>query len=387
MIFNYLEPFDMAYINEERNFSSYEIGSQISLLEDEMYDFSSFDIAIIGVKEGRLAGMKNLGCDLAPEEIRKQFYRLHTLNNLPNIIDVGNLKEHETPEETHQALETVLAYLYKQGLTVVILGGSQDLTVPQFKSLSVINDKVSLTVVDERIDLKSELEATMSDSFLQPILLSKEPEMFHFAALGYQSYFTHSKITELIKGMNHDCIRLGLMRYSLANYEYIFQNTNAVSIDISCIKQSDAPARSMQSPNGFQSDELCQLTRMAGQSSTVNSIGIYEVNPHFDLRNQTVQLAAQSIWYFIEGFTHKTEETPENVEQVANFKTYLVEMVDFEHLAFTFWNSKFSDRWWVELPLENKRLKNIYPCSKMDYLKCSNGEMTDWIFHLLSKLT
>lgn len=387
MIFNYLEPADMAYISEEKKFLPYELGSHISILEDEMYDFTSYQLAIIGVKEGRLAGMKNLGCDLAPEEIRKQLFRLTVSDSSLKIIDVGNLKEHETPEDTHQALESVLAYMHKQGLTVIILGGSQDLTVPQYKSLSSFNDKISLTIVDERIDLKGEKETIMSDSFLQPILLSKDPELFHLAVLGYQTYFTHSKTLDLIKGMNHDAVRLGLMRYSLSNYDYLFQNSNAVSIDISCIKQSDAPARSMQTPNGFQADELCQITRMAGQSSKVNSLGIYEINPHFDLRNQTVQLVAQSIWYFIEGYSQRIEESPENNNEVDNFKTYIVEMIDFEHLSFTFWNSKLSNSWWVELPLVNSNQSNIFPCSKLDYLKCSNGEMSDWVFNLLSKLS
>ena len=88
MLSQYLEMPDLAYISDEKNYHQYEIGYHVKFLEDDIYDFSNYDIAIIGVKEARAAGFKNLSCDMAPDEIRKDFYRLNIPNPMPKILDL-----------------------------------------------------------------------------------------------------------------------------------------------------------------------------------------------------------------------------------------------------------------------------------------------------------
>lgn len=159
-----------------------------------------------------------------------------------------------------------------------------------------------------------------------------------------------------------------------------------VSLDVSCVKQSDAPARGMQTPNGFLSDEFCQLARYSGMSDKVKSFGIYEVNPQLDIRYLTAQLAAQALWYFMEGYSYRTGEHPLEESMVENFNIYMLEMPEFGNSPFQFWHSKVTNNWWVEFPVKENKSDRFQPCSKADYESCSQGEMSSWIFNLMTKI-
>ena len=120
-------------------------------------------------------------------------------------------------------------------------------------------------------------------------------------------------------------------------------------------------------------------------SSKVKSIGIYEVNPQFDIRHLTTQAVAHSLWYFLEGYTYRTDESPEIADQYDNFQVYMVEHSEFNSKPFHFWNSKLSNHWWVELPLDESVVDRFYPCSKSDYDASAHGEMSRWVFNLVAK--
>lgn len=385
MLSQYLEMPDLAYISDEKNYHQYEIGFHVKFLEDDIYDFSEYDIAILGVKEARAAGFKNLSCDMAPDEIRKDFYRLNVINPMPRLLDLGNILDAEEVADTYDKLEAVLGYIYKNNIPVIIIGGSQDHTVSQFSSLGSIQDNVSAAIVDERIDLLKSQDAITSDGFIQHLLASSQPQLFHLTLFGYQSYYTNYNVLDVIDSMSYEAIRLGQARYNVPQWGHVFQMADMVSIDVSCVKQSDAPGRSMQSPNGFQSDELCQITRLCGMSPNVKSIGIYEVNPQFDIRHLTTQMVAHSLWYFIEGYTYRTDESPEIDDQFDNFNVFMVEHSEFESRPFQFWQSKLSGNWWVELPLGESAQDRFYPCSKVDYESSAHGEISKWVFNLVAK--
>lgn len=387
MLSQYLEMPDLAYISDEKNYHQYEIGYHVKFLEDDLYDFSEYDIAILGVKEARAAGFKNLSSDMAPDEIRKDFYRLQVPNPMPKLLDLGNILDAEEVADTYAKLEAVLSFIYKNNIPIIILGGSQDLTVSQFNSLESIQDEASIVIVDERIDLLKSQETITSDGFIQHLLASSHPQLFHLTLFGYQSYFTNYNVLDVLDSMSYETIRLGQARYSVPQWAHIFQMADMASIDISCVKQSDAPGRSMQTPNGFQSDELCQITRLCGMSAKVKSIGIYEVNPQFDIRHLSTQMVAHSLWYFLEGFTYRTIESPEAADQYENFNVYMVEHAEFESKPFHFWQSKLSGNWWVELPENGSQADRFFPCSKADYESSALGEMSKWVFNLVAKLS
>jgi len=176
--------------------------------------------------------------------------------------------------------------------------------------------------------------------------------------------------------------RLGIVRDQLENIEPVLRDADLVSFDIGAIKSCDAPARKDNSPNGFFSDEACRLARYAGISDRVKSFGIYEIDSKLDMDHQTTKLAAQMIWYYLEGFLSRKHEFPQN--SLDDCIKYNVEIDEIE-VSLVFYKSNKTQRWWMEVDKSTDSSDNkvyvIAACSESDYFKACNNEIPDrwWI--------
>ena len=92
-----------------------------------------------------------------------------------------------------------------------------------------------------------------------------------------------------------DSYRLGQIRDKIEDAEPIIRQADMLSFDITSIKHADAPANPNALPNGLYAEEACQIMRYAGMSDKLTSLGIYELNPAFDISGKTSHLAAQMI--------------------------------------------------------------------------------------------
>ena len=103
----------------------------------------------------------------------------------------------------------------------------------------------------------------------------------------------------------------------------------------------------------------------------------------------TSHLAAQIIWYFIEGFYQRKGDFPH--KQKDNYKKYNVGIDDNDH-SIVFYESLRSGRWWMQVPLNGgdsaDKYKRHYmlPCSYSDYELASNGEIPDRWWQVYQKM-
>ena len=107
--------------------------------------------------------------------------------------------------------------------------------------------------------------------------------------------------------------------------------------------------------------------------------GLFDLNPEFDNRSQTSGLAAQIIWFFLEGFSQKQYETPVLSNTTSGrFIKYHVRITDLED-DMIFVKSNMTDRWWIEMSDENEG-KVYVACSHEDYLKANRNEVPErWV--------
>ena len=110
--------------------------------------------------------------------------------------------------------------------------------------------------------------------------------------------------------MNFDYLRLGDLRQNITSVEPYLRSSDIVSFDLSSIKQSDAPGTTSPSPNGLEAHHSCAITRYAGMSDRVSSLGIFEIDLKNDVSKQTIKLVSQIIWYFFEGFSLRNNDFP-----------------------------------------------------------------------------
>ena len=191
-----------------------------------------------------------------------------------------------------------------------------------------------------------------------------------------------------MKNLYFDIYRLGKIRNNLEDAEPLTRNADMITVDISSIRQSDAPASGNASPNGFYGEEICQIMRYAGLSDKLSSIGFYELNPELDINNQTAHLVAQMIWYFIDGYYNRKHDHPykdkdEYIKYTVSIKNHKDQLI--------FYKSKKSERWWMDVPVKTN-YKSIYerhhlvPCSYNDYEVACKDDIPDRWWQAYQKL-
>lgn len=349
---------------------------------DRFPDLENKDIAIFGVLEDRNAPA-NKGCAAAPDQVRQHLYRLFQGPFKAKIADLGNIHAGEKVTDTYVAVKSVIAELLENQITPVVIGGGQDITCAVYQAYESLGQIINMVSVDPEFDLGQEKGETIHHkNYLGHILTHQPNYLFHYANIGYQTYFVDQDAIALMEQLFFDVYRLGVLRQHLEGVEPIVRNADMLSFDLSAIRQSDAPGIAPGSPNGLFGEEACQIARYAGLSDKISCVGFYEMNPSVDQRGQTAHLTAQMIWYFIDGYYHRTKDLPDKqTKDSRSFIKYVVSIKDFQN-KIIFYKSKISDRWWMEVPCP-ERLKQKYDrhflvaCSYKDYQEACQNEIPE----------
>lgn len=383
----YFEPVDVTQGDLNFNYDDHQFINNITLLTNNV-DPIEFDIAILGIGEERNS-INNSGCAQAPNHIRKYLYQLTTLGDKTQIVDLGNFKTGATTNDTYFALSDILEELIKKNTIPIIIGGSQDLTYANFLAYKNLEQVVNLVSIDSKFNLGENDEEINANNFLTKIILHQPNYLFNYSNLGYQTYFTNKEEIKLMNQLYFDTYRLGQVQQNIEEVEPIVRNADIVSFDVSAIRQSEAPGNNNPSPNGFYGEQACQISRYAGLSDKLTSIGFYEVNPELDINGQTAHSVAQMIWYFIDGVNHRKKDYP--IGTKTNYLKYRVEIQDGKN-ELVFYKSDKSERWWMDIPYpSHAKIKYerhlLVPCSYNDYQTACNNEMPDRWWQTFQKLS
>jgi arginase family enzyme len=340
-------------------------------------DISKYKIAILGVPEGR--NSPNSGSFKGPDMIRMQLYKLAKIPGRSKIIDLGNMKQGVTFNDTIAGLTDILSLLIQENLFPVIIGGSSALVPAIDKTLSQQKTRYTLTAVDPRIDFSNERKEPDSFNYLNTIINNHRSTFYHYINIGYQTYLNDQQVINRFLKRRSELVRIGDVRQAIYLMEPLFRDSDVAIFDISAVRQSEAPGTTSPSPNGFYGEEICLLSRYAGISDKLKIFGLFDVNPEFDIRFQTAGLAAQILWFFLEGFSQKQYETPVlSITNSGRFIKYHVRVTNLDD-DMIFVKSNLTDRWWIELPVEKDQSLYV-ACSHEDYLKANRNEVPDrWL--------
>jgi formiminoglutamase len=340
-------------------------------------EISKYKIAVLGVPEGR--NSPNAGSANGPDMIRSQLYKLAKIPGRSKIIDLGNMKQGVTFNDTIAGLTDILSVLIQENIFPVIIGGSSALVPAIDRALSQQKAKYTLLAVDPRIDFSSERKVPDSFNYLNTIINNHKSTFSHYINIGYQTFLNDQQVINRFLKRRSELVRVGDVRQAIYLTEPLFRDSDAAIFDISAVRQSDAPGTMSPSPNGFYGEEICQLARYAGISDNLKVFSLFDVNPEFDIRFQTSGLAAQILWFFLEGFSQKQYETPVlSLGSSGRFIKYHVRVTDLED-DLIFIKSNLTDRWWIELPVEKDQYHYV-ACSHEDYIKANRNEVPDrWV--------
>ena len=376
MINGYLCPLSEDLIEFKSNLSRGTLGSNITLYNSEKTDYSSIDIAIVGLNEYRNSDeISDESLNL--ENFRREFYSLFYGNWSANILDLGDVISGKSYSDTYYAVNSIHQDLINQNIVVIFIGGGQDFTFPIYQSLSKKHNKVNISSVDNKFDFGKIKKQFSSSSYMSKIIMDKKNSLNHFCNLGYQTFLNSQEEIDLLNKFNFESHRLGEITEDIKIVEPVLRETNLLTVDFKSIKSSELNFVHNYS-NGFESSQFCSVLRYAGMSNSINSVGLFE------LLDSSISsaLLSQSIWYFIEGYCLRIKEDPNS----SNFKGYTYN-VFCEGTNLKFYNSELSQKWWVEFinEIETKNISSLLPCNKRDYLMACDGTFSDRLIMFLKR--
>lgn len=364
---DYLLPINIHSLNEDEGYNDGQLAKHILINEGEIPSLDGVDIVLLGIGETRGSGAHTTNND-APDAIRKQFFQLHYWHKDITLADLGNIKPGASLNDSYAALSTVLAELLKLKKTVVILGGSHDVTLAQYFAYRQMQQVIEATCIDAAIDLHSH-SAIRTDNFLLEMLTSEPNVIKHYNHIGFQSYLVHPGMLETMDKLRFDCYRVGKAKENMEEMEPVIRNAHMLSFDISAIKNSDAPANTL-TPNGFTGEEACILAQYGGLSTHLNSFGIYGYDSKADTKELTAKQIAQMLWYFIDGKSRSKQEV--SLDEQDHFNEF---HTVFAEINARFVQSRKTGRWWMELPDQS-----MIACSYTDYLHASHNQIPErWL--------
>jgi len=352
-------------------------GSSINYFGEQLPDYRGANIAIIGLPDNH----QNPNQTTASREIRKKLYNLKKGSGTYRIVDLGNLNNGIDVTESHNRLQEVCSILINKNILPIIIGGTHDYTFGQYRAYEQMDKLVSLLNVDALFDIDDKGEGINNANHMHKILLHEPNYLFNLCQLAYQSYLIDNDAIRVFEKLYFDTHRLGHLRQHLSEIEPAVRDADLMSFDITAIKSCDAPGNKNAQPFGLTGEEACQICWYAGLNEKLSSTGFYEYDPELDDHNKkTASVIATMIWYFIEGFYNRKDES--------NFRgndylRYVVSMPE-DPATMVFYKSKISQKWWMEVPYPRGNFayeRNlIVPCSYSDYQQAAKGDIPDrWI--------
>ncbi|MFL2628293.1 MAG: formimidoylglutamase [Candidatus Marisimplicoccus sp.] len=372
MIIELLKPINEEILNSIKSNKKGSIGEEIQIHTSSLGlpDLESTDVAILGINETRNSFFESTDFNIS--NFRKDFYQLNLGKWEKSISDLGNLPNGETTKDTYHAITELCLFLREKKIITIIIGGSNDMIFPIFKSYENFNKKVNIVSVDNQFDLHQEEDLLSSRSYMNKIIIDDSSKLNDFTNLGYQRHLCSPSEIDLMEKLFFDYISLGDLINDDKSAEPILRDAHIIGLDMKALSWVSSGNFENGNPNGIDSRLICRLSRYSGISDKCRYFGLFEL-----LNNSiSTKLYAQIIWYFIEGVNSRFSEPIFNDESA--FIKYNV-TVSGRDLLFI--KSKESERWWLEIILsEDNGEKRYLPCLESDYISALNNNIPErWL--------
>ncbi len=360
MLENWLAPVPSDLLKSSAELASTALFHQLRVHSNEFKvpNIESAKAVLIGV-DGRAAN-----------PIREALYPLVHSFGATNIADLGNVRNQKTA-----FLIPLLKELIEAGSIPILLGAGSIHIPALYHAFQEVRRETNMVVVDERVAFQSEQIESASD-YLQELVFHPTNAPFHIGFIGTQIHYLNPEVMAAARIRNYEIVRLGQARANIPGIEPVIRDADLVTLNLSALRAGDCMAVDRPTPNGFSGEEMCQICRYAGMSDKLRTLGIIGYHPDRDSFQLSAQLQAQMIWYFLEGVHHRKNDFPVTIEGMVE---YIVPLKQLDY-QLTFWKSKRSGRWWLQVPVKTKKQHQrhrLIPCSYEDYQLAGQDQLPD----------
>lgn len=229
---------------------------------------------------------KNLGCELAPDEISKNINSLNVKNK--NIEEAGAM---------------IYNFVKNSDDKLFLLGGDHSITYYSFSGFAEKNAGCGLVVFDAHPDMQSSDFVTHED-YLRVLIDKKILRSSSVVLVGVRSisreeleylrenkiiYFDMNKIYDL--GIKEVC---DLIMEKMGGFSKFY-----LSIDIDVLDPAFAPGTGYLEPGGISSSDLFYFLNRIKNMKNLSVVDLVEVNPKKDINNTTTLLGSKIVGVFL----------------------------------------------------------------------------------------
>ncbi len=247
------------------------------------------------------------GAALAPAGIRRALFRLSPLDLVPELLfDLGDTHIQDTLEATHDLQFRIVQQILRDGKSVIVLGGGNDISFPDCAALAAESRALLAFNIDAHFDVRADIEPNSGTPYRQ-LLEANLLSPGAFFEMGSQREVNSPVYREYLREKGVTCFTLEDLRSG--NMQSLFrriigeQRPDRIfwGFDIDSVRAADAPGVSAPSPRGLTADELLDLTHLAGLTPETRIVEFTEVNPRVDRDDQTSRLVAFAIHQYLRG--------------------------------------------------------------------------------------
>jgi len=267
-------------------------------------DYEQAEIIILGCPqdEGVQRNHGRPGAALAPEAIRRQFYKLTNFGINAAVYDLGDTIIQPTLEETHDIHTHIVEQILLASKKLVILGGGNDISYPDGAAMAKVfgRENWSALNIDAHFDMRTDFPRNSGTPYRQ-LLDENFLSPKNFYEIAYQRQAVSPVHYDYLKKSGVNLTSLEEFQTSENKFDELLAGNLSIfwGFDVDAVRAADAPGVSASSPIGLTAEQFCSLAKIAGYSPNTKIIEFTEVNPHFDIDNRTAKLAAIAMHRFI----------------------------------------------------------------------------------------
>jgi len=232
------------------------------------------------------------------------YYEKHT-NLLEKVFDTGHIPCADDVENNQERLANTVEKKLNKGKIPLIIGGGHETAFGHFLGYAQAKKDVTIINIDAHTDVrplkdgKPHSGSPFRQAFEHSSSVCKD---YHVFGLNPATVaFKHYNLVKQHGGTAHFAHEIS--KNTILRHLEDAKNNIMVTMDMDAVNQSEAPGVSAPNTSGLSKDLWLDLALEFGRNEKVTSFDLCEVNPVYDRDNQTVRLAALTIWYFLLGLS------------------------------------------------------------------------------------
>jgi formiminoglutamase len=250
-----------------------------------------------------------VGAADGPRALRAVLYRLTPDSRDPRLErlarrtrDLGDLAVTGDVEVDQRNLGELIAPHLRRGAFVIVLGGGHETSYGHFQGYVKAGRPVEILNWDAHADVRELKDrGAHSGSPFRQALEDPSGACRRYVVAGLEPHLVAQDHLALVQQRGRAVWRHELSRESIDSIYASMAAPTMVSFDLDALNQGEAPGVSAPNAAGMTTELWLAAAYAAGRSRAVTSADVVELNPRVDRDDQTVRVAALTVWWLLRG--------------------------------------------------------------------------------------